>query len=535
MSIKKIALDKLIPTPENPRTTPKKPDDALRELAESLKNDGQIVACIARPHPTEEGKFDLRAGARRLVAARLAKLDTLAVEVFDMTDEKALQITVIENEHRRDFNPIEEGKAAAALLKKMPAKEAAAALGWSLSKVLRRSKLTKLCKAFQRMALGIDTDACHITRSWGPAHWELFARLPKDTQEEMAQHDMSFRDLRTADDVKKWIARYLCQVENAPWDVDDTKLVPGCPACQVCNERSNAQADLFADLIPKKGVLKTYCLNPVCWRAKVDAHLKARIEDLAGRGKKAVLVFHYWNAFNQGKTQYKNHTCTDGMYGLTPCKATDKGACLAIHMDGEKAGIETYVKKHRSLSGSTPGPGESNARKPPTPLAERRKLHFAKCQRLIIPGLLGKLESVSLKHMTVGNLNEPQAILALAATFGTAQRADTLYSYYADKSPWDTLARYADPLPKPEDLWVKVRPVLVGRLSMCERANITEYAREPRWWAEAQHVAAFTGYDLDTALRTIQKQNPEPAAWSRLNADGTPKTKKDEKKKDTTT
>ena len=56
---------------------PKPRDPAVKSLAKSLAEFGQTTPLIVRPHPDKKGKFEIGAGARRSVAAGVAKLDSL--------------------------------------------------------------------------------------------------------------------------------------------------------------------------------------------------------------------------------------------------------------------------------------------------------------------------------------------------------------------------------------------------------------------------------------------------------------------------
>ena len=61
-----LDLAKVIPTRDNPRRKPKVTDEAVKELALSIKAHGQLQPVLVRPHPTKAGFFDLRARARRV-------------------------------------------------------------------------------------------------------------------------------------------------------------------------------------------------------------------------------------------------------------------------------------------------------------------------------------------------------------------------------------------------------------------------------------------------------------------------------------
>lgn len=102
-----LSVDKLIPNPGQPR---KNFDETeLQELAASIKTYGIIQPVIAAN--AGDGTYIIIAGERRTRAAKLAELETVPVIVRDYTDQKRLEVSLIENVQRSDLNPIEEAAA----------------------------------------------------------------------------------------------------------------------------------------------------------------------------------------------------------------------------------------------------------------------------------------------------------------------------------------------------------------------------------------------------------------------------------------
>ncbi|MDO4696348.1 MAG: ParB/RepB/Spo0J family partition protein [Neisseria sp.] len=83
-------------------------DEALRELAESIKAQGVIQPVIVREHGLEH--YELIAGERRWRAAQMAGLNEIPVVVKNINDEAALAMGLIENLQRENLNPIEEAR-----------------------------------------------------------------------------------------------------------------------------------------------------------------------------------------------------------------------------------------------------------------------------------------------------------------------------------------------------------------------------------------------------------------------------------------
>jgi len=83
-------------------------EEALRELAESIKVNGVIQPLICRKNT--EGRYELIAGERRLRAAIEAKLPKVPVILVDAEDRRAAEMAIIENIQRQDLTVIEEAE-----------------------------------------------------------------------------------------------------------------------------------------------------------------------------------------------------------------------------------------------------------------------------------------------------------------------------------------------------------------------------------------------------------------------------------------
>lgn len=81
----------------------------LAELAESVAVNGVIQPILVRTMPG--GKYQLIAGERRWLASQRAGKTTIPAILRQVSDEQALEITIIENLQRADLNPIEQARA----------------------------------------------------------------------------------------------------------------------------------------------------------------------------------------------------------------------------------------------------------------------------------------------------------------------------------------------------------------------------------------------------------------------------------------
>ncbi|MDR1574912.1 MAG: ParB/RepB/Spo0J family partition protein [Treponema sp.] len=137
-----LSPDKLLPNPGQPR---KNFDEAeMKELADSIAEHGIIQPVIAAD--SGDGAYIIIAGERRTRAARLAGLVEVPVIIRDYTDQKRMEISLIENIQRTDLNPIEEAAAYKNLMdfSRLSQDEVAARVGKNRSTVANALRLLKL-------------------------------------------------------------------------------------------------------------------------------------------------------------------------------------------------------------------------------------------------------------------------------------------------------------------------------------------------------------------------------------------------------
>jgi ParB family chromosome partitioning protein len=82
---------------------------ALEELATSIAATGVVQPILVRP--IADGRYQLIAGERRLMASRKAGKATIPAVVRPASDEQAMEMTIIENLQRADLNPMEQARA----------------------------------------------------------------------------------------------------------------------------------------------------------------------------------------------------------------------------------------------------------------------------------------------------------------------------------------------------------------------------------------------------------------------------------------
>ena len=112
--IVELNLDELRPNPHQPRKIFK--DEALQELAESIKENGVFQPIIAKK--SIKG-YEIVAGERRYRASKLAGLEKIPAIIRDFTEQQMIEIALLENLQRENLNAIEEALAYKSMIEKL--------------------------------------------------------------------------------------------------------------------------------------------------------------------------------------------------------------------------------------------------------------------------------------------------------------------------------------------------------------------------------------------------------------------------------
>lgn len=116
-TVLQIPIDKIERNPYQTRT--RFDETTLNELAASIKASGVLQPIVVRLMPGAEGKpdgkaeakYQLIAGERRWLASQKAGRATVPAIVKQVSNEQAMEMTIIENLQREDLNPIEQAMA----------------------------------------------------------------------------------------------------------------------------------------------------------------------------------------------------------------------------------------------------------------------------------------------------------------------------------------------------------------------------------------------------------------------------------------
>ena len=141
-----VAISKISPDPGQPRKTFN--DESLEELALSIKEHGIIQPLIVKK---DGNNYLIIAGERRYRAAEKIGLKELPVIVRDFNEQKAREISLIENLQREDLNAIEEAQAIKELMEAydLTQEEIAKKLGKARPSIANAVRLLNLPESLQ--------------------------------------------------------------------------------------------------------------------------------------------------------------------------------------------------------------------------------------------------------------------------------------------------------------------------------------------------------------------------------------------------
>jgi ParB family chromosome partitioning protein len=126
-------------------------EQELAELAASITANGVVQPILVRP--LADGRFQLIAGERRWRASRLAGKKTIPAILRQVSDEQAMEITIVENLQRADLNPMEQARAFERLSKEfhMTQEQMATRTGKDRVSVANFMRLLKLPDSIQQL------------------------------------------------------------------------------------------------------------------------------------------------------------------------------------------------------------------------------------------------------------------------------------------------------------------------------------------------------------------------------------------------
>ncbi|MDE0851835.1 ParB/RepB/Spo0J family partition protein [Yoonia sp.] len=182
-----IPVERVHPNPDQPRRAFN--DEALGELAASIKEKGIIQPLIVRPLAGRPDNYEIVAGERRWRAAQIVQLHEVPVIVREFDDTEVLEIAIIENIQRADLNPVDEAAGYRQLMDKFghTQEQMSQALGKSRSHIANLLRLLNLPDDIQRMLTDGLLSAGHARALIGHPFASALAR-------QIVENGLSVRD-----------------------------------------------------------------------------------------------------------------------------------------------------------------------------------------------------------------------------------------------------------------------------------------------------------------------------------------------------
>lgn len=156
-----LPIEQIVPNPDQPRRT--FAEDALSELASSIKEKGILQPLIVRPYGGQPPVYQIVAGERRWRAAQAAQLHEVPVIVRDFSDTEVLEIAIVENIQRADLNPIDEARGYQQLIDRFghTQEKLGEVLGKSRSHIANALRLMQLPEPVQAMLADGELSSGH--------------------------------------------------------------------------------------------------------------------------------------------------------------------------------------------------------------------------------------------------------------------------------------------------------------------------------------------------------------------------------------
>jgi ParB family chromosome partitioning protein len=218
--------------------------DQLAELASSITANGVVQPVLVRP--LSNGRFQLIAGERRWRASQQAGKTTIPAILRQVSDEQAMEITIVENLQRADLNPMEQARA--------------------FERLSREFHMTQ-----EQMAARTGKDRATV------ANFLRLLRLPASVQARVESGELSFGHARTL-----LAFEHAEDIEKAAQRIDALSL-------SVRQTENYVQGLLHPEKAAKKSPKPETPIDPNVREVQEQLQralgLKVYIEDHNGRGK----------------------------------------------------------------------------------------------------------------------------------------------------------------------------------------------------------------------------------------------------------
>lgn len=526
------------PHPHNRKITP----DSCKGLAASMRH-GQIQPATVRPHPDKKGRFQLGAGGRRFVAAKMngQPLDCI---VRDLSDREIEAMLAVENLQREAPEPREEAAQIRRLfqLPDSTPQSVASILGKDEGWVKRRMRLLDLIDPVHELWQDPDSDCHHLSI----ASMELIAALTPEQQ--MALKEELLEDQYNAPshkDVVNWIASMGCSLKDVKWLDEPATFIPGCgPACA----SSSAAADLFSqtEFADQKKLQCAQCLNPACFNKRKDLARAHAWQTVIARAPKG------WHAISDRYGEHLKIELPDqstvtarrkwDFADWKACKKTDPAAKPFLVEEDDAVRLTWKAPPQNASAKDLAATGEAVVKTPEDSRQASIDRLQSKRYELVLKELTTHVEKAPMPAFDLAPLH----LASLAAAFGTSHTRSTLSHYeWQNTTPAndaddddldDEAADEAADTPKPTlwdayregvapgagaghmlvKLWQSVRTVLLTRLRDPAHTRRKCDLILPQFLGELAEVAQLTGFDMTASYLRAATACKPPATLKDL-------------------
>lgn len=296
MEIQKIEIEKISPSPLNPRKT--FDEAAIEELAANIEKQGLLQPITVRVAKSEDVTnletgdvtvipctYEIVCGERRFRAlqrlkakedeANIAKIkahrkktelyQTISCIVREMTDDEAFDAMITENLQRKDVDPIEEAFAFSQLMEKgRTLEDIALRFGKSTRFVFDRVKLNSLIPELK----------ARVRDGEIPISGAMILSKLDDT--EQARFHKDNEGQCNVIMIRRFVSNSFMELDRADWikdnaDVWDDGTFKSCAECEFSTANHGC---LFYEMNSEKA----NCTNPVCYKKKQLAYVLRRIQ-----------------------------------------------------------------------------------------------------------------------------------------------------------------------------------------------------------------------------------------------------------------
>jgi len=524
MEIQSIPISDIAPCPWQTRVIHE--DQALHELAESIKYHGLLQPILVRRVEDEDRPYQIVAGERRWRAHSLAGLDTIQALVCEMSDHETQVACATENLQRKDLHPVEEAQSIQYLLDQdWSYEQVGNQVGRSTRWVARRASLTRLDESW-RMMLCRPGQA--VTK-WSASHLELIARLAPEIQADLADRyktsaDDSVYKIRRIEglslaNLREDLAEHLRVLDSAPWPHADETLSQADGPCLTCQRRSDREPLLLWDDVdfedpdadgdekPKRrkkhSAPRPHCLEPACWARKQQAFVTRQAEELRREhGDDLILV-------RDGYDTVKDYPEALYRWQTREVDQREPGARPMLIVSGDRAGHTGWAVVEESRRSSA-GRGKAET------LEDKRAALGVRRERHALEALADLLDD---DEGSLWLTCSDEVKLALVATLGTHGRAQSWqYDALTDYGEQHTVCEAYRAVLKDQDgcldrlcrsaLKVAAR-IIRGNIQASKQSPVVTLRL-----GEAQWLCEVLGLDWEQLHAEAVEANPEPKSWT---------------------